>query len=76
LKPEERAGTNALRGKRYCDRLIDIERGLAGLTPDERYLRRLELEKPVLDEYHAWLTPFRNPGQPLFCKAVKYSLNQ
>ena len=76
LKPKEREGTNALRGKRYCDRLFDIERELAELTPDERYLRRLELAKPVLDDYYAWLKSFSNLGQSLFSKAVNYSLNQ
>jgi len=76
LKPHEREGTNALRGKRYCDRLFDIERDLVGLTPNERYLRRLELAKPVLDEYHAWLMSINNLGKSLFCKAVNYSLNQ
>jgi hypothetical protein len=76
LKPKDREGANALRGKRYCGRLFDIERDLAGFTPSERYLRRLELAKPVLDEYHAWLLSFSNLGQSLFSKAVKYSLNQ
>lgn len=76
LKPQEREGTNALRGKRYCDQLFEIERELTGLTPDERYLRRLELAKPVLYEYYSWLTSFHNLGKSLFCKAVKYSLNQ
>ena len=76
LKPEEREGTNALRGKRYCDKLFDIERELAGLSPEDRYAGRLELAKPVLDEYHTWLLSFNKLGQSLFCKAVNYSLNQ
>jgi hypothetical protein len=30
-------------------RLFQLEEALAELTPEERYTKRLELEKPVLD---------------------------
>jgi len=76
LKPPEREDTNALRGKRYCDRLFEIERSLADIEPQERYLRRLELAKPILDEYHRWLLSFHDLGKTLFSQAVHYSLNQ
>jgi len=76
MKPEDRAGTDALRGKRYCDRLFELEREFSGLPPDERYSRRLGSAKLVMDEYHAWLTSFHNLGQTLVSKAIVYSLNQ
>lgn len=76
LPEKDREGTNALRGKRYCNELFAIERTLADCSPDERYKKRLELAKPVLDEYHNWLLSFRYVGKNLFGKAVNYSLGQ
>jgi hypothetical protein len=52
-KPEQ-AGSAALEGQQYCTKLFSIERELAGLTPEERYIQRLEREKPVLDALLAW----------------------
>ena len=76
LKPEEREGTNAQRGKRFCDKLFDVERQVADLPPDERYLRRLELARPILDEFRDWLASFANLGKNLFGEAVRYTINQ
>lgn len=41
--------TNAEIGRDYCDRLFEIERGLKDLLPKERKVKRLELEKPILE---------------------------
>jgi len=71
-----REDTDAMRGKRYCDRLFEIERELAELSPDERYIQRLVLAKPVLDEYFTWLTSFKDLGKSLFSRAVQYSVKQ
>ncbi len=76
LSEKDREGTNALRGKRYCDKLFAIEKKLTDCSPDERYKKRLELAKPVLDEYHNWLLSFGDIGKNLFGKAVNYSLSQ
>ena len=73
---KDRGNTNAYIGKRYCDKLFDIERTLSALPVKERYLRRLKIAKPVLDEYHSWLLSFRDLGKTLFGKAVRYSLEQ
>lgn len=77
LKPEVRAGTGPHIGKGYCDRLFAIERELAELTPDERYIKRQELAKPVLDEFLAWLNQqSHHTTKNAFGKAVHYTLNQ
>jgi len=52
-KPDQ-ANSAALEGQRYCTKLFAIEKELAGLTPEERYTKRLEREKPVLDALLAW----------------------
>ena len=79
LPENERDGTDSMKGKRYCDKLFDIERSLAGLGPDERFIKRLEQATPVLDEYYKWLRSFKDRdmlGKNLFSKAVNYSLAQ
>jgi hypothetical protein len=54
LPQKDREGTDVLRAKRYCDSLFDLERDFAKLAPDERYLKRQELSKPLLDAFFAW----------------------
>jgi transposase len=78
LKPKERVGSNALRGKQFCDDLFAIERALdeAKATPDERYKVRQEKALPVVDDFHKWLLSFGDLGQSAFGKAVQYALNQ
>ncbi|WP_040293949.1 IS66 family transposase, partial [Acetonema longum] len=49
LPEKDRQGSGADRGKRYCDQLFAIERQLADCTAPERYEKRQELAKPVLD---------------------------
>ena len=76
LPVKNREGTDAHKGKLYCDKLFDIERELANLSAEERYKRRLELAQPVMNEYYAWLISFKDLGKSLFSRAVKYSLDQ
>ena len=44
----------AVEGEAYCERLFQLERAFAELSPEERYKKRQELAKPVLDEFLAW----------------------
>ena len=54
LPGRDREGSLALRGKRYCDKLFDLERGFAGLPAAERHTKRQELSKPLADELFKW----------------------
>ena len=54
LPKERRHDSLAATGERYCTRLFQLEQSLMDLTPEERYNKRLELEKPVLDALLAW----------------------
>ena len=54
LPKEKRQESPAATGECYCTRLFQLEQTLADLTPEERYNKRLELEKPVLDALLAW----------------------
>lgn len=73
---ESKPPTPAEIGRDYCNRLFKIEETLAGLTPDERYLKRLELEKPVLDAFWCWIDTLNVLQGSALGKAVIYARNQ
>ena len=52
--PQNKAkGSSAAQGLAYCTRLFEMEKDLADFSPDDRYVQRLEQEKPVLDAFLA-----------------------
>jgi transposase len=76
LPEKDREGSNVLRGKRYCDRLFEIERGLAELSPQERHAKRQELSKPLLDEFYAWIALLDAVPKTGIGKAARYTVEQ
>lgn len=76
LPPKDRENSAALQGKRYCDRLFDIECNLQNLNPNERFEKRHELAKPVLDEFFAWLKSLNPAPKTSLGQAVHYILKQ
>ena len=76
LKPLEQIGTKTFAGKNYCDQLFSIERKLIDCTSKERHQKRLELSKPVLDEFRTWLQSLGSLPQSALGKAVNYTLGQ
>ncbi len=76
LPERDREGSSALRGKRYCDRLFEFEREFASLTPDERFSKRQELSKPLLDEFFAWAMLLNATPKTGIGIAVHYALSQ
>lgn len=64
-------------GLEYCKKLYDVERQIKELSDQERYEKRLELSKPVLDEFYVWLKRMRPqvPPKSIFGKAITYCLN-
>jgi len=65
-------------GLDYCNRLFAIDRQLKDLSDEKRYEKRLELAKPLLDEFYAWLKKQRQQTLPksAFGQAITYCLNQ
>ena len=51
LPKDKRAGSNAAKGVDYCDRLFQLEKQFALLTPEERLRAREKLSKPLMDEF-------------------------
>jgi transposase len=75
---ENRTGSLADAGLKYCDALFDIERKIKDKTFDERYEVRNKEAAPILDEFYEWLLS----AQPLVSSkskagsAINYVLNQ
>ena len=65
-------------GIAYCDKLFYIEDQLKELPKEERYRKRLETEKPLIDEFWDWIyktLPIVLPKTKLG-KALAYAVNQ
>ena len=76
LPESDRADSNVLRGKRYCDRLFELERKYADLLPDERFQKRQEISKPLVNEFFSWLDSLRIMPKTPIGTATRYSLGQ
>lgn len=68
--------TSAEIGRQYCDKLFSIEDSLKNLSAKERYSKRLELEKPVLEAFWCWLDSLSTLKGSALGKAVTYARNQ
>ena len=65
-------------GEWYCSQLFKLEQALAELTPGERYEKRLEQEKTVLDVLLSWANEMqaRTAPKSALGKAIHYLLEQ
>lgn len=77
----EKEGINAYNirtGLEYCNTLFRLEKEMKDLSPEKRYLRRLEEAKPVVEAYFSWVKSIEDKVVPksLIGQAVIYSLNQ
>ncbi|UNC92048.1 IS66 family transposase [Candidatus Contubernalis alkaliaceticus] len=77
-KSKKNAEVAAKKGLDFCNRLFAIERDLSEKTFDERYEKRLERSRPVLDAFLAWLNQQKPQVLPKssFGQAINYCLNQ
>jgi len=80
LPEKARAGSEAMRGKVFCDRLFALEREFAKLPSDNnfqaRYEARLGKSKPVMDAFYDWAKNSEAPPQFALGKAITYAQNQ
>ena len=78
LPQEKRKDSPAAMGECYCSQLFKLEQALAELTPEERYEKRLEQEKPVLDALLSWANEMQAKTAPKSAlgKAIHYLLEQ
>ena len=68
--------TNAEIGRDYCNQLFRVEESLKSLTPEERFCKCLELEKPIPEAFWCWLEKLEPLKGSALSKAVTYALNQ
>jgi transposase len=76
LSAKDQAGSSAFRGLQYCNKLFEIERKLSDLSPEDRYAKRQELAKPVVEEFFAWASALKALPQSGIGKAVHYTMSQ
>ena len=62
--------------KDYCNQLFTIEKNLEDLNPEERKIKRLELEKPVLEAFWCWIEKLHPLNELRLDKAVTYAKNR
>jgi hypothetical protein len=56
--------------------LFSLEKDFAKLTADERFQKRQELSKPVLEEFYKWMNTLNPPPKTGLYTAVVYAKNQ
>ena len=78
LPKEKQKGSPAAVGECYCSRLFKLEQAFAERTPEERYEKRLEQEKPVLDALLSWANEMQAKTAPksTLGRAIHYLLEQ
>lgn len=69
-------GSKAAIGLNYCNQLFALEKEWSDLSDKERYLKRLERAKPILDVYWAWVSSLNVLQGSNLGKAVTYACNQ
>ena len=74
--PKGKKGGAALEGEAYCTKLFHIEESLAELPPEDRYTKRLELEKPILDAMLSWANTRNAAPKSKLGIALTYLKNQ
>lgn len=75
LGEEERKTSKSAIGFAYCNMLFDIERDIKNMSPEEKYIKRQEKSKPILDEFLAWLNLLNPARNSHLGNAVTYTLN-
>jgi len=63
-------------GFQYCSKLFEIENELKELSPEERFLKRQEFCKPLLEAYLAWLNTVDALKGSKLGEAITYSQSQ
>ena len=76
LNKKDGANQNAAKAVGYFTKIFKLEDSLAKKSVEERYQKRLELEKPILDELFAWAEKLAVTPKSKLGEAVTYLLNQ
>ena len=74
--PKDTKSGAAITGQAYCTKLFMKEREFQQLSPEERYQKRLEQEKPLLDDLEAWAKTRAVGAKSKLGQAFSYLQNQ
>ena len=66
----------AAKGVESCNRLFQLEREFAALTPEARNMERHAKSKPLLHEFFAWLDNITVSGGSKLARAVSYARSE
>ena len=66
----------AVTGLAYCTQLFMLEREFQALTPEERFQKRMDREKPLLDQFLAWAETRTVAQKSKLGQALTYMKNQ
>jgi len=72
----DKSKTPELKGKRYCDKMFEIEKHIAELPPNKKYKKRQRLLKPIMDEFFVWADAIRTNATSSLGRAVGYMFSQ
>ena len=76
LPKDKMKGSSAAQGLAWCNLLFSIEQELADKTAEERYIKRQEQAKPVLDAFWAWANIRAAAPKSALGKALHYLKEQ
>lgn len=76
IPEKSRAGSLAMKGKQYCDRLFVLERKYEQLSTQDRQKCRAEKSLPILEDFFRWIHSFDQMGRSSFGDAIRYVLGQ
>jgi len=76
LPERDRECSLVLRGKRFCDKLFELEREFARLTAGERFTQRYEKSLPLIDEFYAWVSSLNAVPKTGLGLATHYARSQ
>lgn len=75
-KGENHEDSKSAIGLKYCNDLFNLEKEWVDLESEERYIKRLEQAKPVLDAFWSWISSLNVLQGSNLGKAVTYAINQ
>jgi transposase len=68
--------TLELKGKQYCDKMFEVEKHIAKLPQKEKYKKRQEALKPIMDEFFAWAFDIYTNAKSSLGRAIGYMRSQ
>jgi transposase len=63
-------------GLEFCQKLFKLERDFEKLTPEERFDKRIEQSKPVVDKFFEWAEAVNPLSGSKLAEAIVYTRNQ